>query len=149
MQGNNLWFMYSSCHYLSAGKGFQKCQFVVQVIWAQLIVGKLYIKLRVCNIGIGDIVLVQRQCDSCTLNCEFALDGNCRCEDKFCKQIFQHQVMLIVNVYLCCAMTSSGGSFFCPKKNQKEIQKEKSITSKPEDFDPYARSWHGSQYGSR
>jgi hypothetical protein len=59
--------------------------------------------------------------------------------------------MLIVNVYLCCAMTAGGGLLWCSnKKKEKEIAKEKSVSGqKPEDFDPYARSWHGSQYGSR
>ena len=48
-------------------------------------------------------------------------------------------VMLIINLFLCSAMSCSCG------RNYKE-EKE---TSYLEDFDPYARSWQGSQYGSR
>ena len=49
-------------------------------------------------------------------------------------------VMLIINVFLCSAMTCS-----CAKSTI-EVEKEPSII---EEFDPYTRSWHGSQYGSR
>ena len=48
-------------------------------------------------------------------------------------------VMLVINVFLCSAMTCS-----CSKHSKEE--KEASYL---EDFDPYARSWQGSQYGSR
>merc|ERR1719320_532736 len=48
-------------------------------------------------------------------------------------------VMLVINVFLCSAMTCS-----CTKSSKDE--KEASYL---EDFDPYARSWQGSQYGSR
>lgn len=48
-------------------------------------------------------------------------------------------LMLIVNIFLCSAMTCS-----CAKSDVTE--KEQSMI---EDFDPYTRSWHGSQYGSR
>ena len=78
-------------------------------------------------------------------------------------------VMLIVNVYLCCAMTSSSSnSGICCFGSSKESvsttsaaskrrhhhhknggQKDDNQVGKSEDFDPYARSWHGSQYGSR
>jgi len=47
-------------------------------------------------------------------------------------------IMLIINVFLCSAMTCS-----CSKTEI--IEKEPSII---EEYDPY-RSWHGSQYGSR
>jgi hypothetical protein len=47
-------------------------------------------------------------------------------------------IMLIINVFLCSAMTCS-----CSKTEV--IEKEPSII---EEYDPY-RSWHGSQYGSR
>ena len=48
-------------------------------------------------------------------------------------------VMLIINVFLCSAMTCS-----CARTDT--IEKEPSII---EEFDPYTRSWQGSQYGSR
>jgi len=48
-------------------------------------------------------------------------------------------VMLIINVFLCSAMTCS-----CARTDS--IEKEPSII---EEFDPYTRSWQGSQYGSR
>ncbi len=48
-------------------------------------------------------------------------------------------VMLIINVFLCSAMTCS-----CARTDVNE--KEPSII---EEFDPYTRSWQGSQYGSR
>eukprot|EP00095_Tigriopus_kingsejongensis_P005839 maker-scaffold425_size175135-snap-gene-0.47 protein:Tk05839 transcript:maker-scaffold425_size175135-snap-gene-0.47-mRNA-1 annotation:"hypothetical protein L798_01171" len=48
-------------------------------------------------------------------------------------------LMLIVNLFLCSAMTCSCASSDGTEKEQSMI----------EDFDPYARSWHGSQYGSR
>jgi len=48
-------------------------------------------------------------------------------------------VMLIINLFLCTAMSCS-----CTKESK--LDKE---TSYLEDFDPYSRSWHGSQYGSR
>jgi hypothetical protein len=48
-------------------------------------------------------------------------------------------VMLIINVFLCSAMAC-----FCTKPSHED----KDI-SYIEDFDPYARSWQGSQYGSR
>ena len=48
-------------------------------------------------------------------------------------------VMLIINLFLCSAMSCSCGR---GHKAEKE-------TSYLEDFDPYARSWQGSQYGSR
>jgi len=47
-------------------------------------------------------------------------------------------LMLIVNVFLCSAMT-------CSCARTEVIEKEPSII---EDYDPY-RSWHGTQYGSR
>ncbi|XP_016921888.1 uncharacterized protein LOC108003857 isoform X1 [Apis cerana] len=47
-------------------------------------------------------------------------------------------IMLIINIFLCSAMTCS-----CTRTDI--IEKEPSII---EDYDPY-RSWHGSQYGSR
>ncbi|XP_054275006.1 uncharacterized protein LOC128994455 [Macrosteles quadrilineatus] len=47
-------------------------------------------------------------------------------------------IMLIINVFLCSAMT-------CACARTEVIEKEPSII---EDYDPY-RSWHGSQYGSR
>ncbi|XP_072162298.1 uncharacterized protein [Bemisia tabaci] len=47
-------------------------------------------------------------------------------------------LMLIINVFLCSAMT-------CSCARTEVIEKEPSII---EDYDPY-RSWHGSQYGSR
>jgi len=47
-------------------------------------------------------------------------------------------IMLIINIFLCSAMTCS-----CTKTEV--IEKEPSII---EEYDPY-RSWHGSQYGSR
>jgi len=53
-------------------------------------------------------------------------------------------VMLIINVLLCSAMTCS-----CAKSSSEggdSTDKEPSII---EEFDPYTRSWHGSQYGSR
>lgn len=48
-------------------------------------------------------------------------------------------VMLIINLFLCSAMSCSCGRGY----------KEGKETSYLEDFDPYARSWQGSQYGSR
>ena len=48
-------------------------------------------------------------------------------------------VMLIINVFLCSAMT-------CSCARTESIEKEPSII---EEFDPYTRSWQGSQYGSR
>ena len=48
-------------------------------------------------------------------------------------------VMLIINVFLCSAMTCS-----CARTDT--MEKEPSII---EEFDPYTRSWQGSQYGSR
>ncbi|KAF4527743.1 hypothetical protein B566_EDAN014953, partial [Ephemera danica] len=47
-------------------------------------------------------------------------------------------VMLIINIFLCSAMT-------CACARTEIIEKEPSII---EEYDPY-RSWHGSQYGSR
>jgi len=47
-------------------------------------------------------------------------------------------VMLVINLFLCSAMSCACG----------RSHKEKEI-SYLEDFDPYARSWQGSQYGSR
>ncbi|KAK3908464.1 Cuticlin-6 [Frankliniella fusca] len=47
-------------------------------------------------------------------------------------------IMLIINCFLCTAMT-------CSCARTEVIEKEPSII---EDYDPY-RSWHGSQYGSR
>ena len=47
-------------------------------------------------------------------------------------------IMLIMNIFLCSAMT-------CSCARTEVIEKEPSII---EDYDPY-RSWHGSQYGSR
>ncbi|XP_063883985.1 uncharacterized protein LOC135112996 [Scylla paramamosain] len=47
-------------------------------------------------------------------------------------------IMMIINIFLCSAMTCS-----CTKSEV--IEKEPSII---EEYDPY-RSWHGSQYGSR
>ena len=46
-------------------------------------------------------------------------------------------VMLIINLFLCSAMSCA-----CSKSKEKDV-------SYLEDFDPYARSWQGSQYGSR
>ena len=60
-------------------------------------------------------------------------------------------VMLLVNVYLCCAV--SGNSPFATKfSKEKSFEKTRgtgNVAGKPEEFDPYTRSWHGSQYGSR
>ena len=52
-------------------------------------------------------------------------------------------VMLIINILLCSAMTCS-----CAKSSVDgdSTDKEPSVI---EEFDPYTRSWHGSQYGSR
>ncbi len=51
-------------------------------------------------------------------------------------------LMLIVNVFLCSAMTCS-----CARSDMgAAADKEQSMI---EEFDPYTRSWHGSQYGSR
>jgi len=50
-------------------------------------------------------------------------------------------VMLIINVFLCSAMTCS-----CARTESNFEGKEPSIV---EEFDPYTRSWQGSQYGSR
>jgi len=47
-------------------------------------------------------------------------------------------IMLIINIFLCSAMT-------CACARTEIIEKEPSMI---EDYDPY-RSWHGSQYGSR
>lgn len=47
-------------------------------------------------------------------------------------------IMLIINIFLCTALTCS-----CTKTEV--VEKEPSVI---EDYDPY-RSWHGSQYGSR
>ncbi|KAB0795242.1 hypothetical protein PPYR_12081 [Photinus pyralis] len=47
-------------------------------------------------------------------------------------------IMLIINIFLCSAMT-------CACARTEIVEKEPSII---EDYDPY-RSWHGSQYGSR
>ena len=47
-------------------------------------------------------------------------------------------VMLVINLFLCSAMSCA-----CSKSSK---EKEASYL---EDFDPYARSWQGSQYGSR
>lgn len=47
-------------------------------------------------------------------------------------------IMLIINIFLCSAMT-------CSCARTEVIEKEPSII---EEYDPY-RSWHGSQYGSR
>ena len=49
-------------------------------------------------------------------------------------------LMLVVNVFLCSAMTCS-----CAREAAGEGQDKEGI----EEFDPYTRSWHGSQYGSR
>jgi len=46
-------------------------------------------------------------------------------------------VMLVINLFLCSAMSCA-----CSKSKEKDV-------SYLEDFDPYARSWQGSQYGSR
>lgn len=48
-------------------------------------------------------------------------------------------IMMIINIFLCSAMTCS-----CTKSEV--IEKEPSII---EEYDPYRSSWHGSQYGSR
>lgn len=50
-------------------------------------------------------------------------------------------IMLIINIFLCSAMTCS-----CLRANDVVVDKEQSMI---EEFDPYTRSWHGSQYGSR
>jgi len=47
-------------------------------------------------------------------------------------------VMLVINLFLCSAMSCSCGRGYKDKE-----------ASYLEDFDPYARSWQGSQYGSR
>lgn len=47
-------------------------------------------------------------------------------------------IMLLINIFLCSAMT-------CSCARTEVIEKEPSII---EEYDPY-RSWHGSQYGSR
>ena len=51
-------------------------------------------------------------------------------------------LMLIVNVFLCSAMTCSCARSDVAAGGDKE-------QSMIEEFDPYTRSWHGSQYGSR
>ena len=59
-------------------------------------------------------------------------------------------VMLLVNVYLCCAITGSAKICCFPGSGTKDKSFDKRGSSnKPDEFDPYARSWHGSQYGSR
>lgn len=59
-------------------------------------------------------------------------------------------VMLLVNVYLCCAVTGSTEICCFPSSTKdKSFDKRGGASSKPEEFDPYTRSWHGSQYGSR
>ena len=59
-------------------------------------------------------------------------------------------VMLLVNVYLCCAITGSAKICCFPGSDTKDKSFDKRGSSnKPDEFDPYARSWHGSQYGSR
>ena len=58
--------------------------------------------------------------------------------------------MLLVNVYLCCAITGSAKICCFPGSGTKDKSFDKRGSSnKPDEFDPYARSWHGSQYGSR
>ena len=47
-------------------------------------------------------------------------------------------VMLVINLFLCSAMSCACSG-----------HKDKEAASYLEDFDPYARSWQGSQYGSR
>lgn len=54
--------------------------------------------------------------------------------------------MLIVNVFLCSAMTCSCARGGDDGAGPGGANKESSII---EEFDPYSRSWHGSQYGSR
>ena len=52
-------------------------------------------------------------------------------------------LMLIVNIFLCSAMTCSCGG------SDEGDTLDKDNNSMIEEFDPYTRSWHGSQYGSR
>ena len=47
-------------------------------------------------------------------------------------------VMLVINLFLCSAMSCACSG-----------HKDKEAASYLEDFDPYAKSWQGSQYGSR
>ena len=49
-------------------------------------------------------------------------------------------VMLVINLFLCSAMSCA-----CSRSSK---EKEAASYLEP-DFDPYARSWQGSQYGSR
>ena len=53
-------------------------------------------------------------------------------------------LMLIVNVFLCSAMTCS-----CARSDVVAGGAGDKEQSMIEEFDPYTRSWHGSQYGSR
>lgn len=71
-------------------------------------------------------------------------------------------VMLIVNLYLCCAMATPTKIHGDGERKSSNSTSEATSSTmhpngplrkdhKPEEFDPYAhaRSWHGSQYGSR
>ena len=68
-------------------------------------------------------------------------------------------VMILLNAYLCCAIRGGNNRLFDSKlKADKSFEittvNGKTVPrngqhSKPEEFDPYTRSWHGSQYGSR
>ena len=61
-------------------------------------------------------------------------------------------VMILLNAYLCCAIRGNSGRLFDSKlKSDKNFDGtgKTARSSKPEEFDPYTRSWHGSQYGSR
>jgi len=55
---------------------------------------------------------------------------------------FLFLLMVGINVFLCSAMA-------CLCCSCRQGPKEDKETSYLEEFDPYARSWHGSQYGSR
>ena len=64
-------------------------------------------------------------------------------------------VMILLNAYLCCAIRGGNNRLFDSKlKADKSfeittVSGKTPSNSKPEEFDPYTRSWHGSQYGSR
>jgi len=57
-------------------------------------------------------------------------------------------LMLVINIFLCSAMTCS----CVADDGEAAAEAEEGIgggRKKVEEFDPYTRSWHGSQYGSR
>lgn len=64
-------------------------------------------------------------------------------------------VMILLNAYLCCAIRGGNNRLFDSKLKADKSFEITTVSgktprnSKPEEFDPYTRSWHGSQYGSR